>query len=59
MKPLLINVSEFCRLLGLGKTKTYELISEQRIDTIKVGRRTLITMESVEAFIAQSKVEPE
>ena len=32
----------------LGRTKIYELINEGKLDVIKIGRRTLVTAESVE-----------
>jgi excisionase family DNA binding protein len=51
MKPLTLRIDQFCRLVGVGKTKTYELISQKSVDTVKIGRRTLITMASAEALI--------
>ncbi len=38
-------------MLGIGKTKLYELIAQREIDTLKVGRATLIVVGSVHAFI--------
>jgi excisionase family DNA binding protein len=54
MKPLTIRVDDFCRLFGLGRTKTYELIAQGALKTIKIGRCTLITMASAEALIADT-----
>lgn len=47
MKPLLISVNQACEIIGLGRTKTYELINQNLIESKMIGRRRLITLESV------------
>lgn len=37
---------------GLGKTRLYELIADGKLDARKDGRRTLITGDSIRAYIA-------
>lgn len=51
MSELAISVSEFCRRLSIGRTKAYQLISTQDVQALKIGRRTLITVRSVEAMV--------
>jgi excisionase family DNA binding protein len=34
-----------------GKTKAYELIAEGKLKTIKLGRKTIITGDSVRALL--------
>lgn len=51
MKPLTIPIKTFRHVSGIGTTKTYQLINRGVLRTIKIGRRTLITMESVEALL--------
>ena len=51
MQPRAIGVSEFCRLFGLGRTKAYELINAGVLTRVKVGRRSLITMESADRLL--------
>lgn len=55
MHPLTITVSEFCRLTGIGKTLTYQLIADGRLTVCKINRRTLITMESARELLEQSR----
>lgn len=43
MQHILHPISRFCELYGLGRTKTYELIDAGVLDTVKVGRKRLIT----------------
>lgn len=39
------------RLGGTGRSTVYELIAHKRLDAVKVGRRTMITEESIERYI--------
>lgn len=45
------SVDEACDLSGLGRSKLYELIAEGAIATTTVGRRRLILMEALRAFL--------
>jgi excisionase family DNA binding protein len=49
--PLTVRVKEACRLTGIGRSKLYELIAADEIDTIKVGTITLIPMASLKHFL--------
>lgn len=40
-----------CDMSGLGKTKLYSLIAENKIDTITVGRRRLVKIDSLRALL--------
>lgn len=54
MKPLTIRIDEFQRITGLRRTKTYELINQGLLQTVKIGRCTLVTMASAEALLDSS-----
>lgn len=54
MEPITITVEGAKKALGLGHTKIYELIGEGRLQTIKVGRRTLIKTDSIRALVDQA-----
>lgn len=51
MEPITVSVEGARRALGLGVTKIYELIGEGKLRTIKIGRRTLITTESIRCLV--------
>jgi excisionase family DNA binding protein len=38
--------------IGCGKTKGYELIAEGKLDARRLGGRTRITAQSIEAYLA-------
>ena len=40
--PLAYRVAQFCKAIGLGKTKFYELVADGKIKTIVIGGRRLI-----------------
>ena len=52
MKPLSISIDACCSVVGVRRTTIYKLIKEGKLVTIKIGRRTLITMQSVDALVA-------
>lgn len=52
-QPLCVRVSVAMRLLGIGKTKLYELIATGDLETIRIGRRTLIMQASIDSFVAR------
>jgi excisionase family DNA binding protein len=51
LEPIVVPVNEACRLLNLGRVKLYQLINSKQIARVKVGKRTLIPIASLHAFI--------
>ena len=51
MEPLTITVNDACKVLGLGRTKIYELIAKGRLETLKIDKRTLIKTASLRALV--------
>ena len=47
----LYGLTEVCQATGLGKTTVKNLIYLGELDSIKVGRRRLIPVESIDKFI--------
>jgi excisionase family DNA binding protein len=56
MEPVTVTVEGARKALGLGTTKIYELISEGKLCTVKIGRRTLITTDSIRALAEANAV---
>jgi excisionase family DNA binding protein len=50
--PRAFSITEFCRRYGIGRTNVYEQIAAGRLRAVKAGRRTLITLEAAEAWLA-------
>lgn len=51
MQPLLLSTRDARSLLGIGHTKLYQLINNGRLETIKIGRKRLITVSSANRLI--------
>lgn len=53
MSKFLYRTSEAKAALGCGTTRLYELINNGTLEARRLGRRTYITAESLEAFVAK------
>lgn len=51
METLATSINEAAKVLGIGRTSVYRLIGEGRLETIKLGRRTLIKAESIRRIV--------
>lgn len=49
--PICVRVATAMALLGIGKTKLYELLASGQLEAIRVGRRTLVLQESIDGFV--------
>ena len=52
MEPLALSIHETAKALSLGRTSIYAMIADGRLDAFKLGRRTLIRMESIRRLVA-------
>jgi excisionase family DNA binding protein len=50
--PIFIGVPEVARRLGIGQTSAWALLRDHKLVTVKLGRRTLVPVEALEAFAA-------
>ena len=51
MEPLAVSINDAVKMLGLGRTSVYELIKDGRLDAFKLGRRTLVRVESIRRLV--------
>lgn len=51
IEPLAYSVHDACRVSSIGKTRLYQLIAEGRLESRKIGKRTLIPAASLRALI--------
>jgi len=50
MEAFLVSIPDAAKMLGVGRSKTYELIAENRLETVTIGRRRLVRVQSVRAL---------
>jgi excisionase family DNA binding protein len=51
MEPIVASINDTAKALSLGRTSIYQLIREGRLETVKMGRRTLVRIESIRRLI--------
>ncbi len=51
MKKATLNVSETAEFLGIGRNKTYKLISDGILPAVKIGRQFRIPIKSLEDWL--------
>lgn len=59
MEPLTVTVADATKILGIGRTTAYELLAARKLESITIGRRRLITTESIRRFVADAARQPE
>lgn len=61
--PILHSIKSTAEKLDIGRSSVYGLIASKKIKAIKIGRRTLITDQSiqhlVDELVAQNSVDDE
>ena len=49
------SIGDFCRLSGIGRTKVYELLGEGNLESISIGRRRPIVLDSYRRLIQSQR----
>lgn len=50
LEPLTVRISTAVQLTGISRSRLYELIQSGDLETVKVGRATLIPFKSLKAL---------
>lgn len=54
IQPILVDVPTACAKLSIGRTKLFELLRPGgALQRVKIGSKTLITIQSIRALAAQ------
>lgn len=53
MEPFALTISDTAKVLSLGRTSVYRLIADGRLQTLKIGRRTLVLVASIHRLVNQ------
>jgi excisionase family DNA binding protein len=51
--PLAVGIEEAARMIGIARSMIYELIALGKIPSFKIGRRRLVLVKHLAAFINQ------
>ena len=53
--PITVRIDQAGRMIGISRTKLYELIGAGEVETIKLGRATLVIVESLRALVQRRR----
>lgn len=54
--PICVKIDEAMRMIGVGRTKLYELIATNQIEVVKLGKSTRVTTASLRALVTRLRV---
>lgn len=56
--PLLLRVEEAARLLGLGRSKVFEMLGAGELPAVRIGRAVRISRAALERWVRERSSEP-
>lgn len=54
MDSMLCSVKAAAQMLGIGRTKTYEMLMRGELASMHIGSRRLVKIESIKALIERT-----
>ena len=51
VEPICVRINDAARMIGVGRTKLYELISSGELETVKIGKATRVTTASLHELV--------
>lgn len=54
MNFILCSVNDAAQMLGIGRTKLYEMLSTGQLASMQIGTRRLVKVESIKALIERA-----
>ena len=51
VEPICVRVNDAARMIGIGRTKLYELISNGELEAVKIGKATRVTTASLNDLV--------
>jgi excisionase family DNA binding protein len=54
-EPICVRINDAARMIGVGRTKLYELIAAGEVETVKLGKSTRITTASLHELVRRQR----
>jgi excisionase family DNA binding protein len=55
MQQIAVSIADAARSLGVGRSTIYELLRTEKLESFKIGRRTLVTTSSITRLAGAAK----
>ncbi len=56
--PICVRINDAARMIGVGRTKLYELIAAGEVETVKLGKATRVTTASLRNLVTRQREAP-
>lgn len=54
-EPLAVRIPDAVRMTGIGRSKLYQLIASGELETVKIGRCTLVPFDALKDLLARAR----
>lgn len=51
MQPITVSVRDAAAAIGIGRTTLFNLIKRGQLDVVRIGRRTLVKVDSINRLV--------
>lgn len=51
--PMVCSIEQAARMLGISRSSLFQLIKKGGLHPVKIGRRTLVPIKDLEAYLGQ------
>ena len=55
-ETLCVRINDAASMIGVGRTKLYELIAAREVETVKFGKSTRVTTDSLRELLKRRRV---
>jgi excisionase family DNA binding protein len=55
VEPICVRINDAARMIGVGRTKLYELIADGEVETVKLGKSTRVITASLHSLIMRQR----
>ena len=56
VEPICVRINDAARMIGVGRTKLYELIANGELEAVKIGKATRVTTASLQELVGRQRV---
>ncbi|MDP2131167.1 MAG: helix-turn-helix domain-containing protein [Erythrobacter sp.] len=53
--PICVRINDAARMIGVGRTKLYELIAAGEVETVKLGKSTRVITASLHRLVMRQR----
>lgn len=55
MEPITVTTADAARLIGIGKTKLFQLIGAGELETVRLGGQRLVKVSSIRRLVGEAE----